>query len=555
MTRTEKNGSEKEDSLLQDQKRFLAYAAPTCMLIVSPFGLSFVSIMFAGWQNKELLAGVALGNTTYNIFLMSVMCGFCSLLSTYGPQVYGNSSTYKQLGTVVQKVFLISFTVYLIVLGPYMKSLKVISWVIVTITNQLGKHNLTESVSPLERFSDMQDTAEEFISSTWSWGLLDFSMRLVTKYLSLQYHSTAVYCCTGILITLHIILTHFFTIRLDMGLQGLVIGGTLSRVISLAILLLYCCFRRKKLAWAGFTTGILNDWKEMIVLGVSASINVFSEMGMYEFAMFLSQFRGVNYLSTVVISFQIITLIYSTTYGVCYAAAAMIGTALGEGDYPKVKRYMKLCLGNTVIESTFLAVLGYYFRFELVGLFTDDISVINETAGMLWILLIEVPLDHIQSLFSYGILVTVGSQVFVASALAVICYVICTPAIACFIFLTSLNGIGVLYGMLLFVALSCVVCGLRITRLDLAKEVCEAQVRVKSSIAPQSEEEACLVRETDESDESLLEETLQEGNVKYFMKAREHSAKDNLRKNVLKVLLIVGLMFGWLIAGFILLIL
>lgn len=96
-----------DSSLLVDQKRFLAYAAPTCMLIVSPFGLSFVSIMFAGWQNMELLAGVALGNTTYNIFLMSIMCGFCSLLSTYGPQVYGNSSTSNQLGTVVQKVFII----------------------------------------------------------------------------------------------------------------------------------------------------------------------------------------------------------------------------------------------------------------------------------------------------------------------------------------------------------------------------------------------------------------------------------------------------------------
>ena len=80
-------GLEKEESLVTQQRRFLAYAAPTCMLIVSPFGLSFVSIMFAGWQNKELLSGVALGNTTYNIFLMSVMCGFCSLLSTYGPQV------------------------------------------------------------------------------------------------------------------------------------------------------------------------------------------------------------------------------------------------------------------------------------------------------------------------------------------------------------------------------------------------------------------------------------------------------------------------------------
>ena len=82
----------KSESLAEIQKRFLAYAAPTCMLIVSPFGLSFVTIMFAGRQSKELLSGVALGNTTYNIFIMSLMCGFCSLLSTYGPQV-GSENT------------------------------------------------------------------------------------------------------------------------------------------------------------------------------------------------------------------------------------------------------------------------------------------------------------------------------------------------------------------------------------------------------------------------------------------------------------------------------
>ena len=52
--------SAKEETLFEEQKRFLAYAAPTCMLIVSPFGLSFFTIMFAGWQNKELLSGVAL---------------------------------------------------------------------------------------------------------------------------------------------------------------------------------------------------------------------------------------------------------------------------------------------------------------------------------------------------------------------------------------------------------------------------------------------------------------------------------------------------------------
>ena len=446
---------------------------------------------------------------------------------------------------MVQKVFLISFTMYLIVLLPYINSLKIISWVIVTVTDQLGKHHLVAgdviNSTTLDKFGEVQAVAEEFIRGTWSWGFLDFTMRLVTKYLSLQYHSTAVYCCTGLLIVLHVLFTWLYTVYDKMGLAGLVLGGTLSRVVSLVVLLTYCCCRRKVLAWSGFTTKILYNWREMIVLGLSASVNVFSEMGMYELAIFLSQFRGVDYLSTVVISFQIITLIYSTTYGVCYAAAAMIGTALGEGDCSKVKQYIKLSLVNAVGESVFLAVLAYCFRTQLVSLFTDDPRVITETSNMLWILLIEVPLDHIQSVFTYGILVTVGSQVFVATSLSVICYGICSPAIAAFIFFTSLDGIGVLYGMLLFVSLSCVVCGVKIMTLDLDREVKEAQTRVQSSTV----EGASLIVE--ESDESLLEASCLDSSSDSLCKIyrEDQNWKQDFRKNYIKVPLIFTLIFAW----------
>ena len=473
----------KQETFVAQQRRFLAYAAPLCMLVVSPFGLSFVTIMFAGWHNKEFLAGVALGNTTYNIFMMSCMCGFCSLLSTYGPAVYGNPKTSRQLGTVLQKVFIISLTVFLIILLPYLNSLKMLRWVIMRFSNQLSDSNLITVNSTFETFSNIQDTAEDFIRGTWSWGLLDFTTRLLSKYLSLQYCSTPVYCCTGLLMMLHVLLTWLFTAKLGLGLHGLILAGTISRSVSLAALLFYCWWKRDILAWDGLTTKVLRNWKEMVILGISATVNVFCENGMYELAIFLSQFRGVNYLTSVVISIQIITLIYSTTYGLTYAASAMIGTALGEGDCSNVKRYIKLSVGNTVVESVVLVCVAYYFRFNLVGLFTSDPVVVEETTSMLWILLIEVPLDHIQTVFTYGILTTVGAQVFVATVLAIVCYGICSPAIVLFIFATDLGGIGVLYGFLLFVTLSCVICGAKIRSLDLETEVKKAGARAEASIS------------------------------------------------------------------------
>ena len=503
-----------------------------------------------------LLSGVALGNTTYNIFLMSVMCGFCSLLSTYGPQVYGNPATSKHLGTVVQKVFLITCTMYLVVLGPYLRSLRVIGWLVGWVGQQAAflyvSGNSSTVISENTAYSENSTVssavyllADTFIQRTWSWGLLDFSMRLLTKYLSLQYLSTPVYISTGALLLLHVLLSYLFTVYWGLGLDGLILAGTLSRTLSLLGLVLYCCAARDKLAWAGFSARILCAWKEMLLLGLSASVNVFSEMGMYELAIFLAQFRGVDYLSTVVIAFQIITLIYSTTYGVCYASAALIGSALGSGDVAGVRRYIKLCLGNTLVESVVLALLGYLFRRELVSLFTADEQVITETTSILWVLLLEVPLDHLQTFCSYGVLVTVGRQVFVATALSIICYGVCTPVIVALIFFSPLGGLGVLLGMLLFVGLSCLVCGGKVLSLDLRREVAAAKDRINESccVEEEGEEKVGLMSDTDES-------FLLEGECCAPASGGTPST-GIFRQNILKIVIIGTLLATWTIIGFV----
>ena len=458
--------------------------------------------------------------------------------------MYSSQTNKKHLGLVLQKIFVLGAVVWMIILGPYLHTLDVISWVVSKVKTTLEeKHfiNSTDnSYNGTQLDSTVQSIASQFIYQTCYWGILDFCMRLLTKYLSLQYLSKPVYVSSALLISLHVSLSYYFSIYRKQSLDGLILAGTLSRAISLLLLAAYCIYNVKDLAWNGFSTRVLYSWRQMVLLGLSASLNVFSEMGMYELAIFLSQFRGINYLSSVVIAFQIITLVYSTTYGVSYASSALIGSALGVADNKSVVKYMKLCLCNTLVESIGLAIICYIFRYNLISWFTNDTNVTNETASFMWIILLEIPLDHIQTLCSYGILITVGYQVYVATALAVICYGICTPVIASLIFFTNLNGQGVLWGMMLFVFLSTLVCGFKVLTLNIDNEVELCKDRVKRLMATE--------KDGDESDaDCLLEDSNSESEllgIKYY-DSKSHCSFIDLKRNFPKVTIFGILISFW----------
>ena len=416
--------------------------------------------------------------------------------------MYSSQTNKKHLGLVLQKIFVLEAVVWMIILGPYLHTLDVISWVVskidITLENKHFINSTDNSYNGTQLDSTVHSIASQFIYQTCYWGILDFCMRLLTKYLSLQYLSKPIYVSSALLISLHVSLSYYFSIYRKQSLDGLILAGSLSRAISMFPLVAYCIYNVKDLAWNGFSTRVLYSWRPMILMGLSASLNVFSEMGMYELAIFLSQFRGIDYLSSVVIAFQIITLVYSTTYGVSYASSALIGSALGLADSKSIVKYIILCLCNTLVESIGLAVICYIFRYNLISWFTNDLNVTNETASFMWIILLEIPLDHIQTLFSYGILITVGYQAYVATALAVICYGICTPVMFSLIFFTNLNGQGVLWGMMLFVFLNTLVCGFKVLTLNIDNEVELCKDRVRKLMATE--------KNADESDADCLVE-------------------------------------------------
>ena len=101
----------RSSSLLRKQLALLMYGVPTWLLAIIQVGLAFITLIFAGTMGQDMLAGVGLGNTMYNVLLWSVLWGFTSALDTFGPQVYACSDNKGQLGTVTLKIMLqVGFT-------------------------------------------------------------------------------------------------------------------------------------------------------------------------------------------------------------------------------------------------------------------------------------------------------------------------------------------------------------------------------------------------------------------------------------------------------------
>ena len=119
-------------------------------------------------------------------------------------------------------------------------------------------------------------------------------------------------------------------------------------------------------------------------------------MGLWECSTFLSQFDGTTALSTVLIQFQLESMIYCVPIGVAYASAVLIGQSLGEGDADSARLYIKLTIFNTLAKAVPLAILSYLLRGYLPLIFTQDDDVIQMNINTFWLCALLMPIDHLQ---------------------------------------------------------------------------------------------------------------------------------------------------------------
>lgn len=106
---------------------------------------------------------------------------------------------------------------------------------------------------------------------------------------------------------------------------------------------------------------------------------------------------------------------FSFMIGQAFAVSAttMVGQKLGEGDSKSAERYGICSTGFAVVVSIIVGIAFLMFNREIMGIFTDDTSVINMGAGILILLGIVQPMQAVQFTLT-GALRGAGDTLFAA---------------------------------------------------------------------------------------------------------------------------------------------
>ena len=165
------------------------------------------------------------------------------------------------------------------------------------------------------------------------------------------------------------------------------------------------------------------------------------------------------------------------------------GNALGERNKTEIRSYMILSIFNTLFLGVIISLFFYFFRYPLGRLFTTSSTVIEKFTSCIWVFLIQMPFDYLQTVLARGILISFGRQRFIALSLALICYGISAPLIAVFVFYTNLGPTGIMLAFLVFVVLNSISGGVKISTLSLDKEIERADWRASETAGTGSTED------------------------------------------------------------------
>ena len=456
---------------------FLKLSASFLTITLSRVSLSLVTTVFAGNISKAHLDGVGLATTLFNVVVTSFSSGYSSVFDTYGPQVYASSDP-GELVTVLMRCLLQGGMLHLLILGPYLN----LSYIIRVLPNTGLYHDLEKS----DKFGveDFRDIAVEYLRITVLVEFLDYSVAMISKYFAIQGQKKFVYIVSVTMALVHFIANYTFVCILKLGYVGLGLAVFTGRIVALAISVGICIvnIRLGLFPWKGFTIKALVGWKPMIKLGVSGAINMFAEMALYDISIFFSQFVSTNTLSVLIILVQITSFWWSIAYGICGAAATLIGRALSKKNVTDVKLYMKLTLINTLFEAVPTSIIFYFLRNYLVRMFSRDQNVIDLFTGVFWLPCISRIVTKFRNSVNQGLLVAFGKQRFIAFSMTICCYLIGFPFIMISIFLTDFGIVGIILGLLISDVLGLFVSLLRIWTIDMNQEIEKTLQRVTETV-------------------------------------------------------------------------
>ncbi|MGL4426136.1 MAG: MATE family efflux transporter, partial [Cetobacterium sp.] len=178
---------------------------------------------------------------------------------------------------------------------------------------------------------------------------------------------------------LNIILDYVFIFILNWGIKGAAIATGLGQILTVLIILLHFLFKKGHLSFGksrlhkenilnfiriGFPSFFMEITFSIIVFCMNIAILKIGNENQ------MSSFGIINYLTTIV---------YMLLLGLSFGIQPLFSFNHGANNSEKVSQFYKFTiLSSLAINSVYFVTL-YFFGYEIISLFTKDVSILRET--------------------------------------------------------------------------------------------------------------------------------------------------------------------------------
>ena len=185
----------------------------------------------------------------------------------------------------------------------------------------------------------------------------------------------------------------------EMGGAGCGLANAMINWFQLAMIILVVS--RKRFDMTGWRQRFtLPDWrriKPLLIIGLPIGASIFAEVGLFSFTTLLLGRLGADTVSAHNIAMNLNGILFMPAMALGMAATIRIGFRVGATEVVEARTTAVLALVTTVIIAFSGSLFVYFFRFDLVSLYTKDTAVASQAANLLLFVTFFLVLDAIQS--------------------------------------------------------------------------------------------------------------------------------------------------------------
>ncbi|KAH7661983.1 multidrug resistance protein MATE family protein [Dioscorea alata] len=367
---------------LEEAKKQFYFAVPMILTNMSYYGITLVSVMFAGHLGQLELAGSTLGNSWSMVTGIALMTGLSGALETLCGQGFG-AKMYKMLGIYLQTSIITSTFFCILVSIMWCFSETILLWL-----------HQDPHVSKMAAVY-----LKYFIPGIFAYGYLQCALR----FLQTQSVVIPLVICSVVPLVLHFGITYLSVYVLGFGFKAASLSASLSLWISFFMLACYIKFSDKfRHTWGGLSLESFHHVLPYMKLALPSALMVCLEYWAFEFLVLLAGLLPDSENSTSLLAMCVNTeaLAFMVTYGFAAVASTHVSNELGAGNIEKAKNAVSVALKLAVVlamTTVLVLLLGHDLW---ASFFSDSPVIIHKFAYMTPLLAFSMLFDTAQGVLS-----------------------------------------------------------------------------------------------------------------------------------------------------------